>query len=826
MATIPSRVEALEHVVSSIYDQVDRLFVYLNNYEDIPPFLRREKISVFTSQRFGDIKDSGKFFGLTRVKRGIYLALDDDIQYPPDYAQVMENQLVRFRNRCVIGVHGIFLPTLAHSFFDRNAIHYEKKWDVTAPVSILGTGTIAFSIEDSGIAFDIFKRHGMADISLALFMKERGIPPVVIRRDGGWLRALLPNDDLTLYRSTQRDSTEHTAAIVAARPWGLAELCERAKNAGITDLLPDRWHAVVAAYRKEDEAAEVIGRYPLAMLFGLIRTLLNDCEAWDIAKLSKPTRSKDIRLHCNLLKTCLALYPEQVLDLCREMFSRHQEEHEPGAMMAYAAVYLAGLRKLAMYEEADIFYRDLEAPDGPTPDVVMEYLRLKAQEGDHQGVISLGREWYVELSQYGDFVPIAYGAVAHVKGLHAALHGFMPSFFTEDRQAARRRRAIIATCKQSGVVGLGDSLAFDFASAETSAIRRGSRRCFLDLILFYAGLGESERARKLLEMNKALVDKWYGSAMRALLYALTAKDSHDSLAYINKYNKRRDLVPVTISAAADDQGNFLSSLESVATVVVPQDKGKISIVMGAFNAARTVGYSIRSMLAQSYGNIEVIVVDDASTDGTWEELEKLRRYDVRVKPIRNDVNSGPYVCRNIALEVAEGAFVAIHDADDFAHPQRLERQIKAFDREEVVAVFAAHIRFDRQGLIALENNGEIVGDGPMTFLCRRSVFSDIGEFEPVRTRGDIEFWDRMKCYYGSHRLVRLDQVLVYALHDPASNSHAMVKSPEARRRLELFRAGYNRRLMSIRSTDELERTNVEELMPRKPSSAVRVQAGP
>jgi hypothetical protein len=157
--------------------------------------------------------------------------------------------------------------------------------------------------------------------------------------------------------------------------------------------------------------------------------------------------------------------------------------------------------------------------------------------------------------------------------------------------------------------------------------------------------------------------------------------------------------------------------------------------------------------------------------------------------------------------------------------------MEPFDRSEVVAVFATHIRFDRHGIIALENNGEIVGDGPVTLLCRRSVFSDIGEFEPVRTRGDIEFRDRMKCYYGSHRLARLEEVLVYALHDPTSNSHAMVESPEARRKLELFRAEYNRRLMLMRSAGDLreqaktERVELPEAQPQTAWQNLPLQSG-
>src|SRR5690606_37347410 len=114
---------------------------------------------------------------------------DDDIEYPPDYARVMAKYVARFRNKCVVGVHGAVFPTLAHSFFDRKLIHFEKGWDATVPVSLLGTGTTAFSIADTGIRFELFRQHGMADVSLALFLKERGIPALVVRRKAGWLRA-------------------------------------------------------------------------------------------------------------------------------------------------------------------------------------------------------------------------------------------------------------------------------------------------------------------------------------------------------------------------------------------------------------------------------------------------------------------------------------------------------------------------------------------------------------------------------------------------------------------------------------------------------------
>jgi hypothetical protein len=458
-----------------------------------------------------------------------------------------------------------------------------------------------------------------------------------------------------------------------------------------------------------------------------------------------------------------------------------------------------------MYEEAGEFYNGLQAEHRPSTEVVMEYLRLKAQEGDHQTVISLAGAHYTELNQYADFVPTAYGAIIEVEGVRAALHAFIPSFLKEGRHAARLRRAVIAACKQAQAPagGLGDSFDFEFAAAEMAATKNRNVRCVLDLILFYVALGEKERARSLLETNEGLVDERCGPAMRNLMFAVTASDPRDSFDYINRYNECCGLAPIGTFAAAGADENFFRSIQTSGSIESPMDRGKVSVVIAAFNAAETIEYAVRSILAQSYRNLEVIVVDDASTDGTCEVLEALRRSDDRVKAVRNRINVGPYECRNIALSVADGTFVAIHDADDLAHPQRLERQIGAFDRTETLAVFARHIRLDRQGLIALENNGEIIGDGPVTLVCRRFVFEEIGEFLAVRTRGDIEFRDRMRWYYGSHRLAHLDDVLVYALHDPGSNSHAMVSSPEARRNLELFRASYNRRLMLISSAEEL-----------------------
>ena len=84
-----------------------------------------------------------------------------------------------------------------------------------------------------------------------------------------------------------------------------------------------------------------------------------------------------------------------------------------------------------------------------------------------------------------------------------------------------------------------------------------------------------------------------------------------------------------------------------------------------------------SILEQSWKPIELIIVDDCSTDDTWSIAKRVAHLDPRVRVRRNSVNVGPYVCKNLALSMVKGAYITCHDADDWAHPQRLEKQLDA-----------------------------------------------------------------------------------------------------------------------------------------------------
>lgn len=103
----------------------------------------------------------------------------------------------------------------------------------------------------------------------------------------------------------------------------------------------------------------------------------------------------------------------------------------------------------------------------------------------------------------------------------------------------------------------------------------------------------------------------------------------------------------------------------------------VSVVMPAFNAARTIENSIRSVLRQTCGDLELLVVDDCSTDDTAQIVSKIARDDCRVRLIESQSNSGsPATPRNIGINNAQGRYLAFLDSDDSWVPGKLEGQVR------------------------------------------------------------------------------------------------------------------------------------------------------
>lgn len=185
----------------------------------------------------------------------------------------------------------------------------------------------------------------------------------------------------------------------------------------------------------------------------------------------------------------------------------------------------------------------------------------------------------------------------------------------------------------------------------------------------------------------------------------------------------------------------------------------VSIIMPSYNAESTIELSIRSMLNQSYQNIEILVVDDCSTDKTSDVVYRMALEDSRLNLLKADVNGGPYVARNIALNSAKGKYVTCNDADDWSHPQKISTQVIHLESNEHVVANCSNqarctnlMEFHRRG-----NPGFFIFPNMSSLMFRKDkVMSSIGYWDSVRFGADSEFIRRIKIAFGSESVITLN----------------------------------------------------------------------
>jgi len=204
----------------------------------------------------------------------------------------------------------------------------------------------------------------------------------------------------------------------------------------------------------------------------------------------------------------------------------------------------------------------------------------------------------------------------------------------------------------------------------------------------------------------------------------------------------------------------------------PHKPDLISVIMPAYNASNTIEHSTASILNQSYQNIELIIVDDASSDNTQSKLKKIALSDSRVKIVRHRNNQGCYVSRNNALKEVESNIVTIQDADDIAHPDRILKQQIPILTGNALFSLANIIRSDEliskistnwQSIVTSDNYKSQLGFN--TAMYHISLFNKYGVFREERFAADMEFFERIllteKLFDPRHNTLNVHQLLDY-----------------------------------------------------------------
>lgn len=211
----------------------------------------------------------------------------------------------------------------------------------------------------------------------------------------------------------------------------------------------------------------------------------------------------------------------------------------------------------------------------------------------------------------------------------------------------------------------------------------------------------------------------------------------------------------------------------------------VSVIIPTYNRKHTIKRSIDSVLVQTYRAIEIIIIDDCSTDGTMEYVDELygNITDINIIYVRNDSNVGPGASRNIGVSYASGEYIAFHDSDDEWLPHKLERQMEEMRRADAkvgVVYSVCEMRREKETIVYPPSGVpyELKSGNvfpvillnaliPMiTLLMRKSIFLEIGGFnEQLHALEDYEISIRIAKKY---EILLVDEVLAVAYESVGS----------------------------------------------------------
>lgn len=205
------------------------------------------------------------------------------------------------------------------------------------------------------------------------------------------------------------------------------------------------------------------------------------------------------------------------------------------------------------------------------------------------------------------------------------------------------------------------------------------------------------------------------------------------------------------------------------------NKPLCSILLPLYNNKEDILEAIKSVIDQKYKPWELIIIDDCSTDGSYEVVQNFIKNNptLPIKLIKNDKNQGAYVSMNEGLLVTTGTYIALINSDDKYHPDILTESIGYLEKDSNLV--AAMSKFQRN---------KTVFHCPVTLVYRKTIIKEIGWYDSVRFAADTEFEFRILAKYGANRVKYTNKILYFAKRRPNS----LTTSPDTGQRGEGLKA--------------------------------------
>lgn len=247
----------------------------------------------------------------------------------------------------------------------------------------------------------------------------------------------------------------------------------------------------------------------------------------------------------------------------------------------------------------------------------------------------------------------------------------------------------------------------------------------------------------------------------------------------------------------------------------------VSVVIPTHNRVDMLMNAVKSVQNQTFHNIEIIVVSDASTDNTETAINEIKKKDDRVKYIRLDTPQGGNVARNRGIEESQGVYIAFLDDDDEWLPEKIELQLKEFEKNESTGLVysGVHIIYHIE---KIEYNTKARDHGDLSkrilidncigttscVICKKSILDIVGGFDPeLQALQDYDLWIRI-CQSCDVGIVETELIN----YNNYTNSKQISGSTERyERAIERINEKYSS-LFSKLSTEERNRKNINDYL--------------
>ncbi|MBU8541080.1 glycosyltransferase family A protein [Falsiroseomonas tokyonensis] len=340
----------------------------------------------------------------------------------------------------------------------------------------------------------------------------------------------------------------------------------------------------------------------------------------------------------------------------------------------------------------------------------------------------------------------ATGASAEARTLLQGLIASRPDLLPARRLLAAGLRAEAPDLALSTLAALRDTPAFQKDAAAVAL--------YLDLLL-------RNRRSGLAHLEASRLQASLPAPELMLLLANAEPLATDRLVLLNAFFESQQLAPLALRQAAPG-GRLLDGFAWPWRGA--GDGPLVSVLMVATDAAATLATSLAALQAQSHGNWEALVVDNASTDATAGLLRGLAQQDKRIRPIVQAKRLAAGAALNLALQAAAGEFVLCHGASLVSHPDRLKLEVAALAAQpSLLAGISQVVQLDWAGQALAGLEGGFRQPHRASPLFRRAeVVRDIGHFAAIEEGAEQDLLTRIVGFRGAASLVQLPQALALA----------------------------------------------------------------